>query len=191
MAIQLAIGQVFCSNLANNTALLGLYQGAYGIGGIAGPLIATALVSSGHLWSRYYILQLFLAVFNLILAPWSFWGYELESGIEQITSRQNEPGSTNVGVKRRWKSFKTLVSSKPTMLGALFIFAYQGAEVAISGWVISFLVQFRHGDPSKVGFVTSGFWGGITLGKLIRAPSLAPTNTPRSFHPFIPGPPSW
>ena len=66
MAIQLAIGQVFCSNLANNTALLGLYQGAYGIGGIAGPLIATALVSSGHLWSRYYILQLFLAVFNLI-----------------------------------------------------------------------------------------------------------------------------
>jgi fucose permease len=51
------------------------------------------------------------------------------------------------------------------VLGALFIFAYQGSEVAISGWVISFLVQFRHGDPSKVGYVTSGFWAGITLGR--------------------------
>jgi fucose permease len=68
-------------------------------------------------------------------------------------------------VNRRWQSFKTLISNKPTVLGALFIFCYQGAEVAISGWIISFLIQFRHGDPSKVGFVTSGFWTGITLGR--------------------------
>lgn len=37
--------------------------------------------------------------------------------------------------------------------------------MSISGWVISFLVQFRNGDPSKVGYVTAGFWAGITLGK--------------------------
>lgn len=57
------------------------------------------------------------------------------------------------------------MSHRPTVLGSMFIFAYQGAEVAISGWIISFLIQMRNGDPSKVGYVTSGFWGGITVGK--------------------------
>jgi fucose permease len=44
---------------------------------------------------------------------------------------------------------------------------YQGAEVAISGWVISYLIHIRHGDPSQVGNVTSGFWGGITVGRFV------------------------
>jgi fucose permease len=170
MAIHLAIGQVFCSNLANNTAVLGLYQGSYGIGGIAGPLIATTLVSRGFLWSRYYILQLCLAAFNLVFSAWSFWKYELESGpieLDDVVSQQQESELTGLKAKGRWKAFKRLVSNKPTVLGACFIFAYQGAEVAISGWIISFLVQFRHGDPTKVGFVTSGFWAGITVGKSI------------------------
>jgi fucose permease len=56
---------------------------------------------------------------------------------------------------------------KTVILGALFIFAYQGAEVSISGWVISFLISSRHGNPSAVGYVTSGFWGGITLGRFL------------------------
>jgi fucose permease len=174
MAIHLAIGQVFCSNLANNTAVLGLYQGSYGIGGIAGPLIATTLVSRGYLWSRYYILQICLVAFNLVFSAWSFWNYELESGLfmlDHVTSQQQESEPTRTRAKRRWQSFKTLVSNKPTVLGACFIFAYQGAEVAISGWIIPFLVQFRHGNPAKVGFVTSGFWAGITVGKCIIPPS--------------------
>jgi fucose permease len=61
------------------------------------------------------------------------------------------------------KSFR----SKIILLGALFIFAYQGAEVSISGWVISFLLANRHGNPSSVGYVTSGFWGGITVGRFV------------------------
>lgn len=37
--------------------------------------------------------------------------------------------------------------------------------MAISGWVISYLIHNRNGDPSQVGNVTSGFWGGITVGR--------------------------
>tara|TARA_R110002060_G_scaffold76625_2_gene87160 strand:+ start:349 stop:972 length:624 start_codon:yes stop_codon:yes gene_type:complete len=162
MSMNLAICQVFCANLANNTALLGAYQGAYGIGGTIGPIIATALVSNGYVWSRYYFILLGIAIFNLAFGPWSFLNHERES----ITSLANTLPvvTTQSSTKRKLKSFRVLMSHKPTVLGSLFIFAYQGAEVAISGWVISFLVQFRHGDPSKVGYVTSGFWAGITLG---------------------------
>ena len=40
----------------------------------------------------------------------------------------------------------------------------------MSGWVISYLISYRKGDPSQVGNVTSGFWGGITLGRFILTP---------------------
>jgi fucose permease len=171
MAINLAICQVFCANLANNTALVGAYQGAYGIGGICGPLMATALVSRGTVWSRFYLVELGLAALNLFIAPWAFWKYEQESDT-LLSEPASDQRSRSDEVKSKWRSFKTLMLNRPTVLGALFIFAYQGAEVAISGWVISFLVQFRHGDPRKVGFVTSGFWAGITLGLFRYIPTL-------------------
>lgn len=203
MAINLAIGQVFCSNLANNTALLGAFQGSYGIGGITGPLIATSMVSQGYPWSRFYFIELGLAALNLVLSAWAFWNYEKESDHEvsysedrEMVSQQQQqlrqqPSNRKSRSKTVWQSFSSLVSDKPTVLGSLFIFAYQGAEVAISGWIISFLVQFRHGDPSKVGFVTSGFWAGITLGRLRQERSLQKprANTRiRSFHAVVPGP---
>ena len=50
------------------------------------------------------------------------------------------------------------LQNKVTVIGALFIFAYQGAEVAVSGWIISYLINYRDGDPAKVGYVTAGFW---------------------------------
>ena len=30
---------------------------------------------------------------------------------------------------------------------------------------ISYLINYRGGDPAKVGYVTAGFWAGITLGR--------------------------
>ncbi|TVY43629.1 Bypass of stop codon protein [Lachnellula occidentalis] len=170
MAINLAIGQVYCANLANNTVIVGCFQGAYGIGGTMAPLIATSMISRGYLWSRFYTILLSIATFNLFFAAWAFWGYEKHEDESSPAlpppaseqSNRNQPSATS---GRRWSSMKTLLTDKTTIFGALFIFAYQGAEVSISGWVISFLVQFRNGDPSKVGYVTAGFWAGITLGR--------------------------
>jgi fucose permease len=172
-AINLAISNVFAANLHNGTKMLGTLHGSYGLGGTIGPLIATAMVTKGGLlWSRYYLLSLSVAVFNLVFAAWSFWHYEAEAGqpllnsVQRSTSRtQNSNGQSKEPgqLTSMLKAFK----SKTVILGALFIFAYQGAEVSISGWVISFLISTRHGNPSAVGYVTSGFWGGITLGRFL------------------------
>jgi len=56
----------------------------------------------------------------------------------------------------KMQQLKEALKNPATLAGALFIFAYQGAEVSTSGWVISFLISYRGGDPSKVGYVTSG-----------------------------------
>jgi fucose permease len=29
------------------------------------------------------------------------------------------------------------------------------------------MYRYRHGDPSKVGYVTSGFWAGLTIGRFV------------------------
>ncbi|KAM3479201.1 hypothetical protein MY5147_001816 [Beauveria neobassiana] len=74
------------------------------------------------------------------------------------------------GVVRRRDALWSMAGSLRTrlvLLGSIFIFCYQGAEVSISGWVISFLIEAREGHPASVGYVTAGFWGGITLGRFL------------------------
>lgn len=75
----------------------------------------------------------------------------------QDTTRQVEPSKLTL--------LGRALRSRVTVSGAIFIFAYQGAEVSISGWFILYLINNRGGDPAKVGYVTAGFWPGITLGR--------------------------
>ena len=35
--------------------------------------------------------------------------------------------------------------------------------------MVEFLISVRHGTPSKVGYVASGFWSGLTLGRVLLA----------------------
>lgn len=175
MSLNLALGNIFCGSLSSSTTALGAMHGSYGIGGITGPLIANAFVTVFHLvWSRYYLVTLVLAVLNGFFALWTYWHYEKEhqgassamplrtSSEHQQQQQQPQPAAPSkiAGLLRASKS-------RVVLLGALFIFAYQGAEVSISGWVISFLEETRDGDPSSVGYVTAGFWAGITLGRFV------------------------
>ena len=44
-----------------------------------------------------------------------------------------------------------------------------GVEVAIGGWATTFLIQERGGNSSS-GYVTSGFFGGLTVGRIVLIP---------------------
>ncbi|TIA00912.1 MFS general substrate transporter [Aureobasidium pullulans] len=134
VALNLALNNVFCANLANSTVVLGAVHGSYGLGGVIGPIMATVLYED---------------------EPSS-----LKTG-NLIPRRAGEIQPTKLQMMKR------ALNSRVTIFAALFIFAYQGSEVSTSGWVISFLIQARGGDPAKVGYVTAGFWGGITLGRFV------------------------
>lgn len=161
-AIILALSNVFCGNLVNSTTILGIAHGAYGVGGTLGPLIATALASHGVRWSYFYIINLGITLCNLVLAGWSFKGYEKDLPVQLLTALQRTASRQDAPKKNH---LTKAIKNRPTLLGALYIFAYQGAEVSISGWVVSYLINYRKGDPSRVGYVSSGFWAGITVGR--------------------------
>ena len=160
-AIGLAINNVFMANLANGTIVLGAGHGSYGIGGVLGPIIATALASHGVLWSRFYFVPLGIRLACFVCTGWSFYGQEKEASsrlltaLEQTASRR---ATEEAPKQSKLQQLKKAIHNRTTIMGALFIFCYQGAEVSVSGWVISFLITYRGGDPAHVGYVTAGFW---------------------------------
>ncbi|PPJ56905.1 hypothetical protein CBER1_02259 [Cercospora berteroae] len=167
-ATNLALNNVFCANLADSTVILGAAHGSYGIGGIVAPIAATAMVSNGIFWARFYLVTIGIRILCFFFAGWSFWSYESEptsnfsSDLQQLADNQ---AAEQDGSSTKMELLKKALKNRTTLIGALFIFAYQGAEVAESGWFISYLINYRHGDPAKVGYVTSGFWAGITIGR--------------------------
>lgn len=160
LSLNLALSNAFCATLPNSTISFGYLHGAYGVGGTIAPIAATSLASRGACWSYFYAIPLAFAVVNLLLSLWAF-----NSPAEDLPS-QLQRSSVPTSSPSRLKILKNAIRDRTTLLGALFIFVYQGAEVSVSGWVVSFLINFRHGDPSRVGYVSAGFWGGITFGRL-------------------------
>ena len=161
-AINLALNNTFCANLANYSTTLGFFHGSYGVGGTVAPLIATSLISTGRKWSTFYFIALSVTFLNLFMAYWAYRGYEADNPSQHHLLR-----TSSGRAQSKSKLLKRALRNKTTILGAFFIFAYQGAEVSISGWVISFLISYRHSSPSRVGYVTAGFWAGITAGRFL------------------------
>lgn len=168
-ATSLALNNVFCANVEPATTTLGAYHGSYGVGGTIAPLIATAMVTSGIEFSRFYALLLAIRVLAAVSLGWTFrdWTGEPRKTADDIalTRRQQSSPAEDMAIaaaapeaaavaQKKASTLLTALRTPTTLIGALFIFAYQGAEVSISGWVISFLITFRNGDPSKVGYVT-------------------------------------
>jgi fucose permease len=165
------LDNVFCANLAHSAVVLGAAHGSYGVGGIIAPIIATVMVSNGILWSHFFLITIGLRVVCFAFAGWAFKDFEKE-GINGYTNSLRNPASRNPHNNNTDTSASALtllrraLSNRTTLIGALFVFSYQGAEVSESGWFISYLIDYRSGDPSRVGYVTAGFWAGITLGRV-------------------------
>lgn len=174
-----AQANVFLARLEKLLKYLSLYHGCYGIGATVSPLIATTMVTNGVAWNYYYLVHLFMALVTATnmylawrdsdndLAPWDH-DEEHEQLISQTEQEEgiamtdlNSPPKKSNGNPELIGAIKF----KTTWILATFLFFYQGCEVALGGWIVTFLLDYRHG-PLSVGYVASGFWGGLTLGRL-------------------------
>jgi len=92
-----------------------------GIGATLAPIIAT-LVSRSSIWSNYYFIQLGLTLISLVAIGLSF---------------RNEHSESNA----RRGNLAVAIRNRITWIAATFIFLYQGAEVALGGWLVTFMIQ--------------------------------------------------
>lgn len=58
-------------------------------------------------------------------------------------------------------------TNRVTLLTALFLLLYVGAEVSQGGWLITFLIRVRSASNFDAGLAGTGFWLGVTVGRLI------------------------
>lgn len=50
---------------------------------------------------------------------------------------------------------------------AFFLLCYVGVEVALGGWIVTFMMKVRKGEEFASGMSAVGFWLGITIGRAI------------------------
>ena len=121
----------------------------FGLGAFLSPLIiAQVLLRGGDLVRAYWTLA-------LLVLPAVFWLPRLSSPVAPETSTEGSAGQAD----------KRLVA-----LIVVFFFLYTGAEIAFGGWIYSYAMALRLSSDAVAAYLTSTFWGALTLGRLLAVP---------------------
>ncbi|KZS91217.1 MFS general substrate transporter [Sistotremastrum niveocremeum HHB9708] len=140
-------------------SLIGFLHASFGIGALIVPLSTTRFAQMTH-WSYHYLIAVGIAILDCGLIYTVFGSKRSDELLTQTGMAPFESTSTN-----RTNKFKRLVKLKTMHLIALWAFVYVGVEVSIGGWISTFLIDLRGASPSA-GYVSTGFWGGLTLGRV-------------------------
>ncbi|KAL2849839.1 major facilitator superfamily domain-containing protein [Aspergillus pseudoustus] len=152
-------------NMADSNQVLGLLHGWYGLGAVLAPLVATSLITEAKVgWWYFYYIMVACAAVEVATCIWAFWtsdaaAFRAEQEA-QDSSNDGEPG----GVRR---ALFVPRYAWVTWILAFFLLGYVGVEVAIGGWIVTFLMRVRDGGDFASGMGSTGFWLGITCGRVV------------------------
>jgi len=124
----------------------------FGVGAFLSPvIIAQAILHLGSFAWGYGILAVLVVIPALWLPP-------LPSPVSQAQSEGRAPDRINY----------LLVG-----LIALFFFLYVGAESSYGGWIFTYATALKLADVTRAAYLTSAFWGALTVGRLLAIPIAA------------------
>lgn len=155
-----AAWNAWIGNMRSSNEILGFLHAAYGIGGMAAPLVATSMITRGGgnvYWYHYFWVMVGLAGTELIVAGLAF---RHKTAAIFRSTHQPSTGQDRTTTRR-------VLREPLTWLLAIFLLGYVGAEVALGGWITTFMLEARDADPFDAGMATVGFWLGITVGRLV------------------------
>nr|POE72432.1 bypass of stop codon protein 6 [Quercus suber] len=146
----------------NANEVLGFLHGFYGLGATIAPLIATTMITkSGLPWYYWYYVMIGCSVVELGTSLHAFWS------ADGAAFREDNPRTSNAAGSRLKEATLRLPAARVTWLAALFLLGYVGAEVALGGWIVTFMLRVRQGGDFASGMTATGFWLGITLGRVV------------------------
>ncbi|KAG8772919.1 hypothetical protein FRC20_005778 [Serendipita sp. 405] len=90
------------------------------------------------------------------------------TGEVDLDAVESASESGDVAARRKEKegaSFVAVLRQLHVHTLAAFVFIYVGTEVTIGGWIVTFMINERGGGASS-GYVSSGFFGGLALGRV-------------------------
>ena len=142
----------YVAGLPRNSSLLNYLHAFYGVGALIGPLVASGILALGWGWNNVYLVWAGLCLLVLVGAGLIFPRAPAPSAAQAA-------GSPNVLV--------AALRLRAVMLAAVFLFIYVGMEVSLGSWSYSFLTEERHQPELLAGWAVSGYWLGLTLGRLV------------------------
>ena len=149
----------YVASLPDNARLLNYLHAFYGAGALLGPLVASSLLALQFGWQTTYLVWLSIALV-IFLGLWFAFKYRTQP----VKSTDSAPGGNlfieTLRLRRVW-------------LAAFFLLFYVGTEVSLGSWGYSFLTLSRMGPALFSAWVISGYWCGLTLGRLFLA-NIAP-----------------
>ncbi len=140
----------YIAGLPDNTARLNYLHAFYGVGALLGPLLASGVTAVGLGWQLVYWIWLVLGVALL----GGIWLLFQGSALHRAAAVQ----SGNV--------LADALKLRAVWPAAVFLMLYVGGEASLGNWSYSLLTEVRGIAPLPAGWTVSGFWLGLTLGRL-------------------------
>ncbi|KAH8923161.1 MFS general substrate transporter [Atractiella rhizophila] len=170
LSLQDAAANAYIAGCPNMAFKMGLAHSFFGWGAFLSPLVGTAFVSHGVQWSLFYLTALGLSGLNVVAVILAF---KLKAAPvedpQELEMASTPTAQQTFEAKSSWGKVKIILKNRTALTMALFLQLYVGAEISMGGWIVSFLVEERDSAPS-VGYVASGFWGALAVGRLILFP---------------------
>ncbi|SJL13468.1 uncharacterized protein ARMOST_16912 [Armillaria ostoyae] len=161
-ALQNAQGNGLVGSLKEHkTTKLNMLHAAYGVGAFVSPLVATHFSNERH-WSYHFIISAGIAVSNSVVLALVF-RFKTQEAL--LAEAGQAPEESDAAGSRGANMYRSILNIKAVHFLAIFALIYIGTEVTLGGWIVTFIINEREGGKSA-GYVSSGFFGGLTLGRL-------------------------
>jgi MFS family permease len=148
--------------MAHANETLGLLHAFYGAGATVAPLVATALITKAGLpWYAWYYCMIGFA--GLALAT-SLHAFRHDSAAKFRDAHVRT--SDQVGSRLR-EAALSAPAARTTWVAGFFLMGYVGIEVALGGWIVEFMIRVRDAGHFASGMSATGFWLGITVGRVV------------------------
>jgi len=148
----------------------------FAVGSFLAPLmVAQALALSGDIRGAYWIL-------SVLLLPVALWLFRLPSPRSPSGAGNpppEDPQSTGVSMAGAQQAESVRAAARQSyerrivVLVCLLLMLYVGAEVAFGGWISTYAVALGLSDATTAAYLTSAFWGALTLGRFLSIPLAA------------------
>ena len=129
-------------------------------------------LDSGKVKSTY-VDKVACAAIELASCLWAFWDSDAAAFRQSQLNASNlagQEGSGEAGAEEKGGVRRALFVpryARVTWILAFFLLGYVGLEVAVGGWVVTFLMRVRDGAEFASGMGSTGYWLGITVGRVV------------------------
>ncbi|GAC1552248.1 MAG: hypothetical protein NVS4B1_15140 [Ktedonobacteraceae bacterium] len=147
---------IYLSALPRSASLLNYLHAFYGVGALIGPVVASTILVLNWGWNSTYFVMAALGVPMFL----GFWLLFKRTSVPASHTQDTQEGKGSTPLSDTLKLGVVWVAS-------LFLLFYVGVEVSLGNWTYTFLLEDRHQNALLSGWLVSGYWFGLTMGRFV------------------------